>query len=282
MSMSESKVAFLIDEAEKKLKEISETPRLDAEILLAKALGTNRFGLFTKYNEEAGEKAAELFASFLERRMNFEPVAYITNEKEFFEDTFFVDQRVLIPRPESEFIVEKAAELLKNSEKAEVLDICCGSGCIGLSIKRASGCRLTLADISKDALEVAEINATHLFPSSNDFSFIQSDLFGAVSGKFDLITANPPYLSERDMENFVVKELEFEPENAFFGGKTGFEITEKILKSVHEFLKTGGHFITELGFEGKNFINKNYDGIELDEIIKDYSGIDRAALFKKV
>ena len=282
MSMSESKVAFLIDEAEKKLKEISETPRLDAEILLAKALGTNRFGLFTKYNEEAGEKAEKLFASFLERRINFEPVAYITNEKEFFEDTFFVDQRVLIPRPESEFIVEKAANLLKNSEKAEVLDICCGSGCIGLSIKRAAACRLTLADISVNALEVAEINAARLFPASTDISFIQSDLFGNISGKFDLITANPPYLSERDMENFVVKELEFEPENAFFGGKTGFEITEKILKSVHKFLKSGGHFITELGFEGKNFINKNYDGIELSEIIKDYSGIDRAALFKKI
>lgn len=282
MNISGLKVGTLIDEAEKKLKEISETPRLDAEILLAKAIGTNRFGLFTKYNEEAGEKAAELFASFLERRMNFEPVAYITNEKEFFEDTFFVDQRVLIPRPESEFIVEKAAELLKNSEKAEVLDICCGSGCIGLSIKRASGCRLTLADISKDALEVAEINATRLFPGSTDISFIQSDLFGGISGKFDLITANPPYLSERDMKNFVVKELEFEPESAFFGGKTGFEITEKILESVHEFLKTGRHFITELGFEGTNFISRNYENLELVSIIKDYSGIDRAALFKKV
>ena len=282
MSTSGLKVGFLIDEAEKKLKEISETPRLDAEILLAKALGTNRFGLFTRYNEEAGEKAEKLFASFLERRMNFEPVAYITNEKEFFEDTFFVDQRVLIPRPESEFIVEKAANLLRNSEKAEVLDICCGSGCIGLSIKRAAACRLTLADISLNALEVAEINAARLFPASTDISFIQSDLFGNISGKFDLITANPPYLSERDMENFVVKELKFEPENAFFGGKTGFEITEKILKSVHKFLNHGGHFITELGFKGTNFIKKNYDEIELSEIIKDYSGIDRAALFKKI
>ena len=282
MNILKSKVGFLIDEAEQKLKEISETPRLDAEILLAKALGTNRFGLFTKYNEDAGEKTAELFASFLERRMNYEPVAYITNEKEFFEDTFFVDQRVLIPRPESEFIVEKAANLLKNSEKAEVLDICCGSGCIGLSIKRAATCRLTLADISVNALEVAKINAARLFPASTDISFIQSDLFGNISGKFDLITANPPYLSERDMENFVVKELKFEPENAFFGGKTGFEITEKILKSVHKFLNPGGHFITELGFEGTNFIDKNYDGIELSEIIKDYSGIDRAALFKKI
>lgn len=281
MDASKSKVANLLDEAEKKLKEISETPRLDAEILLAKVLGTNRFGLFTKYNEEAGDKAAELFASFLERRMKFEPVAYITNEKEFFEDTFFVDSRVLIPRPESEFIVEKAVNLLKNSEKADVLDICCGSGCIGLSIKRATGCRLTLSDISIDAIEVAKINSARLFPGSNDISFIQSDLFSAISGKFDLITANPPYLSENDMKNFVVQELEFEPENAFFGGKTGFETTEKILYSVHNFLKSGGYFITELGFEGANFINKNYENLELTEIIKDYSGINRAAVFRK-
>ena len=281
MDVSKSKVGQLIDEAEKKLKNFSETPRLDAEILLAKALETNRFGLFTKYNEEAGKKAAGLFASFLERRINFEPVAYITNEKEFFEDTFFVDQRVLIPRPESEFIVEKAAALLKNSEKADVLDICCGSGCIGLSIKRATACRLTLSDISVKALEVAKINSARLFPASTDISFIQSDLFSAVSGKFDLITANPPYLSERDMENFVVKELAFEPENAFFGGKNGFEITEKILENVHKFLKSGGYFITELGFEGANFINKNYENLELTEIIKDYSGIERAAVFRK-
>ena len=282
MNSEKSKIGSLIDEAEKKLKEISETPRLDAEILLAKALDTNRFGLFTKYNEEAGEKAAELFASFMEIMMIFEPVSYLTHEKEFFEDTFFVDSRVLIPRPESEFIVEKAALLLKNNEKADVLDICCGSGCIGLSIKRASTCRLTLSDISENALEVAKINAARLFPALTDISFVQSDLFGNISGKFDLITANPPYLSEDDMKNFVVKELEFEPENAFFGGKTGFEITEKILYSVHNFLKSGGYFITVLGFEGSNFINKNYDGIELTEIIKDYSGINRAALFRKI
>ena len=276
------KVRELIDEASEKLKNVSETPRLDAEILLAKALEASRFELFTKYDENVAQEHEKLFRSFLERRLSFEPIAYITNEKEFFEDTFFVDKRVLIPRPESEFIVEKAAELLKNTEKAEVLDICCGSGCIGLSIKRASGCRLTLSDISQDALVVAKINSARLFPNSTDISFVKSDLFSDISGQFDLITANPPYLSEDDMKNFVVKELSFEPENAFFGGKTGFEITEKILKSVHNFLKPGGYFITELGFEGKNFINKNYDGIELMEIVKDYSGIDRAAIFRKI
>ncbi len=276
------KVSELIGKAAEKLKNISETPRLDAEILLAKALGTSRFELFTKYNESIDTGAEKLFNSFLERRAAFEPVAYITNEKEFFEDTFFVDSRVLIPRPETEFIVEEAISLLKNTKKADILDICCGSGCIGLSIKRASDCALTLSDISPDALAVAKLNAERLFPAANDISFIQSDLFSTISGKFDLITANPPYLSENDMKNFVVKELSFEPENAFFGGRTGFEITEKILNNVHKFLKHGGHFISELGFEGSAFLGRTFDGLELQSVKKDYSGIDRAALFRKI
>lgn len=276
------KVSELIGKAAERLKNISETPRLDAEILLAKALGTSRFELFTRYDEDAGVEAVNLFGSFLERRCAFEPVAYITNEKEFFEDTFFVDSRVLIPRPETEFIVEEAVSLLKNIKKADVLDICCGSGCIGLSIKRATECSLTLSDISPDALEVAKINAGRLFPAANDISFIQSDLFENIAGKFDLITANPPYLSEKDMENFVVKELSFEPEKAFFGGKTGFEITEKILNSAHRLLKEGGYFITELGFEGSAFLGLTFEGLELQSVKKDYSGIDRAALFRKV
>lgn len=275
-------VCELIDAAGKKLKEISETPRLDAEILLAKALHTNRFGLFTKYNDEADTEAEKLFGSFVARRINLEPVAYITNEKEFFEETFFVDSRVLIPRPETEFIVEKAIELLKNSVKACVLDICCGSGCIGLSIKRATDCRLTLSDISFQALEVAKINSERLFPATGEISLVQSDLFEKIEGTFDLITANPPYLSTNDMEKFVVKELRFEPEKAFFGGKTGFETTEKILENAGSFLKTGGYFITELGFEGSAFLNGTWDGLKLESIVKDYSGIDRAAVFRKL
>lgn len=282
MAETLNKAGRLVDEAEQKLKSVSETPRLDAEILLSKVLGTTRFGLFTRYNEAVAQEAEELFGSFIARRMNCEPVAYITSEKEFFEDTFYVDSRVLIPRPETEFVVEKALSLLKNSVKEDVLDICCGSGCIGLSIKRASDCRLTLSDISAGALEVAKINASKLFPSSTDISFVQSDLFGSISGKFGIITANPPYLSEEDMEKFVVKELEFEPENAFFGGRKGFEITEKILNDVCNFLKPGGYFITELGFEGSQFLGRAPEGLELESIIKDYSGIDRAAVFRKI
>ena len=227
-----SKITNILSEAESKLKQTSGTPRLDAEILLAKVLDTSRFGLLTMYRGTVDAKQRQLFESFVARRMKFEPVAYITNEKEFFEDTFFVDDRVLVPRPESEFTVEEAVLALKTTKKSKVLDICCGSGCIGFSIKRVTDCALTLSDISENALDVAKINATRLFPDKNDIVFIQSDLFENISGKFDLITANPPYLSRKDMKNFVVRELSFEPENAFYGGDEGFDITEKIIKKL--------------------------------------------------
>ena len=270
-----------ISEGTDLLKNVSETPRLDAEILLAKVLETDRFTLFTKYSETLPPEKKEKYDNFLKRRSNFEPVAYITNEKEFFEDTFFVDERVLIPRPETEFIVEKAISLLKNREKTEILDICCGSGCIGLSIKRACETALTLADLSQKALEVAEINAEKLFPSDKTIRFVQSDLFDKIDGQFDIITANPPYLSEEDMKKFVVKDLIFEPEAAFYGGKDGFEITKKIIELAGGFLKPEGFLILELGYEGADFLKETASTLELKEIIKDYAGIERTAVFRK-
>lgn len=272
-------IAEILSEAESKLRNFSETPGLDAEILLAKVLNTGRLELWEKHGETIKAEEYGLFNSFTARRMNFEPVAYITNEKEFFEDTFFVDRRVLIPRPESEFIVEEAVSALKDVKKPKVLDICCGSGCIGLSIKRVTDCDLTLSDISDSALEVARINAKRLFPDKSDISFLQSDLFEKITGEFDLITANPPYLSAEDMKNFLVKDLVFEPENAFFGGTNGFEITERIIKSAGKFLKPGALFITELGYEGSIFLKSTISELKLLKTLKDYSGITRAAVF---
>lgn len=274
-------IGEIISEAEEKLKNISGSPRLDAEILLAKVLKTARFDLFLKYRDQIGEHEKELFGSFLQRRLDREPVAYITNEKEFFEDTFFVDKRVLVPRPETEFIVEEAISLIRQTKNAKVLDICCGSGCIGLSVKRMSGCELTLSDISEDALEVAEINSERLFPGKNGITLVQSDLFGSISGEFDLVTANPPYLSEADMKKFVAGELEKEPRNALYGGKTGFEITKKMIRTAGKVLRPGGHLVTELGYEGSSFLASIECEMQLIKIIKDYSGIDRAAVFRK-
>lgn len=272
------KIEDILSQAAVKIGKISETPLLDAEMILANVLKISRFDLILKRNESVSAENNSIFQNNLVRRTNFEPVAYIIGEKAFFEDIFYVDRRVLIPRPETEFLVIRAIEHLKrNAKMCDVLDICCGSGCVGLSILRVMDCKLTLSDISEDALTVAKMNAERLFPQNDSISFIKSDLFGSISGKFDVITANPPYLSKSDMEKYVTGAMTFEPANAFYGGEKGIEKTLEIIDTSFEFLKPQGVLILELGHEGAGYI-KNSENIKDFEIIKDYSGIERVAV----
>lgn len=272
------KIEDILSQAVFKIGNISETPLLDAEMILANVLKISRFDLILKRNESISVQDHTKFQNDLNRRTNFEPVAYITGEKAFFEDVFYVDRRVLIPRPETEFLVLRAIEHLKRTEKkCDVLDICCGSGCVGLSILRVMDCNLTLSDISEDALTVAKMNAERLFPQKDSISFIKSDLFSSISGKFDVITANPPYLSKSDMEKYVNGAMAFEPVTAFYGGEKGIEKTLEIIDASFEFLKPQGVLILELGHEGAGYI-KNSENIKDLEIIRDYSGIERVAV----
>ncbi len=267
----------VLKEGVQSLKETSETPQLDAEILLCEVLNISRADLFFKKQETIDDREHKQYQELVERRAVGEPVAYILQKKDFYKDSFYVDSRVLVPRPETEILVEEAVEFLKINKKTKVLDICCGSGCVGLSIKRDTNCDLTLSDISKDALEVTKINAEKLF-SDKEISIVQSDLFGNISDKFDVITANPPYLSEKDMNVYCKNGLEYEPEEALLSGKTGFEITKKIIDQASEYLNENGSLILELGFEGAQFL-KNIQDLKLEKVVKDLAGIERVAVF---
>lgn len=273
------KIEEVLSKAVLSINNISDTPRLDAEIILAFVLKLSRFDLFTRKNEFMNEIDILKFEKLVKRRAASEPVAYITGEKAFFEDVFKVDSRVLIPRPETEFLVMKAIDHLKKySEKPAVLDICTGCGCVGLSILRVVECNITLSDISTDALDVARINAKRLFPENENIQIINSDLFQNIEEKYDVITANPPYLSENDMKDFVLGSLEFEPVSAFFGGEKGIEMTLDIIRKAADLLKPGGLLMLELGYEGSVFIKDQKD-MELVELVKDYNGINRVAVF---
>jgi release factor glutamine methyltransferase len=262
------------------LENISDSPELDSQIILSHVLKTSRFDILTGMFNEVDDVSLRKFNGLIERRINFEPVAYIINEKPFFEDVFYVDSRVLIPRPETEFLVIQAIDHLKKHEKnPSVLDICCGSGCAGLSILRVIDCDLTMSDISKDALDVAELNARRLFPQKDDIKFIHSDLFENINEKYDVIIANPPYLSKKDMAEFARNDLRYEPDNALFGGDNGFEFTENLLNEAGEYLNNGGIIAVELGFEGSNFIKESYNNLFFQKFIRDYSNIDRIAVF---
>ncbi|HNW83448.1 MAG TPA: peptide chain release factor N(5)-glutamine methyltransferase [bacterium] len=272
------KIEDVLSKAVLSINNISDTPRLDAEIILALVLRLSRFDLFTRRHEFINEIDILKFEELVKRRMNSEPVAYITGEKAFFEDVFKVDKRVLIPRPETEFLVMKAIDYLKKyKNRPSVLDICTGSGCAGLSILRVVDCDITLSDISNDALDVVKINARRLFPENESIKIINSDLFQNIEEKYDVITANPPYLSENDMKNFVKGSLEFEPVSAFYGGRLGIELTRKIIRDAKDFLKSDGLLMIELGYEGSAFI-KDQKEMKLIELVKDYNGIDRVAV----
>jgi len=282
--METKKVHNLVDKGAELLKNVSETPRLDSEMLLAHILKWERFQLILNHEKIVTAEQERQFNSLIGKRCEKLPVAYILKKKYFFEDIFYVDERVLVPRPETEILVESAANYLKNNKhsSSDILDICCGSGCIGLSIFKFFDGSLTLSDISDRALEVTEINRKSLFPGRNDIKTIKSDIFDNIEGKFDIITANPPYLSEKDMEEIKSTAVEHEPALALYGGKSGFELPEKIIKDAHNYLKQEGFLFMELGFEGAAFVIELKSGLKLIEIKKDYSGIDRVAIWQKV
>ncbi len=274
---------FILKKSVEILNQTTPTPLLDAEILISFILRQKKVGLYLNFEKKLSKTEIEKIENAVLRRKKGEPVAYIINEKPFFNQTFFVDSRVLIPRPETELLVEKALELLQKKKllAPEILDICCGSGCVGLSIFEFFSGNLVLSDISQDALDVAKINAKNLFGSKIDsVSFVKSDLFEKIEGKFDLITANPPYLSQKDMEIFG-KNLKYEPSLALLGGKTGIEITKRIIFEAFDYLNKEGYLLVELGFEGAKFIESIKTQLNFIGFIKDYQGVLRHAIWKK-
>lgn len=277
-------ISELIDSAAAGLSALSDTPRLDAEIIMSSILQSSRFALFIDYGKEISQSDAKRFQNLIDRRKKGVPVAYITGKKEFFEDVFTVDERVLVPRPETELLVEEAVKLLNLKQGPfNILDICAGSGCIGISVMKFAECYLTLADISPYALDVARKNAMDILPDkSGSISFVQSDLFSGISDTFDMITANPPYLSVADMENIKGMPPSHEPELALKGGETGFEFSFNLLEQVPYYLKPGGYFLMEIGIGGYEYAKRTFPSLELIKTIKDYSKIERICIWQKI
>ncbi len=279
MSVGAFTVRRCLAEGTRLLADASATARLDAEVLLAAALGVTREHLVAAGEEAVPDEVRERFFSFIERRRAQEPVAYIIGRKYFFEDPFIVDPRVLIPRPDSEVVVKEAIRRLRYRTDAVILDICCGSGCIGLSILRFAGARLTLADLSPEALEVARMNAERIMPHRlEDISFVAGDLFAHLGGPFDLITANPPSLKNAAGDGLAGTPGAYEPRMALDGGPDGFFVSRRILAEAHRFLKPGGYLLMELGFLGAPMARTAQTELSLVDVVKDYNGVERVGV----
>jgi release factor glutamine methyltransferase len=208
----------------------------------------------------------------------YTPIQYITGKTEFCGIDFAVDERVLIPRPETEHLVEKVIELASGCDKElKILDMCTGSGNIAISLtKSISNCRIVASDISEDALDVARCNAARNGVSDR-IEFVKSDLFTNVLGLFDIIASNPPYIARPDFDT-LQKEVLREPRIALDGGDDGLEFYRNILSSSMLYLKPDGYVVFEIGYgqmSGILEIIKNIGQFKVAEVIKDWRGIDR-------
>ena len=225
------------------------TAKIDSEIILALVLKTNRINLSTQHNVVLN-KAQELFMTkLIKRRQNKEPVAYILNKKDFWNETYFVDKRVLIPRPETEILIERVLKKIKNKLKAwQVMDIGCGSGCLLISclreLKKSMGMGL---DVSSDALDVTKINIKNYKLDKRIQLHKESIFTFSTLKKFDIILSNPPYLSLSEYNNLETDVKKFEPKIALKGGCNGIAYYKKIITFASSSLKENGLLALELG-----------------------------------
>ena len=248
--------------------------RLDAEILLAEVLRKDRSELIIRNNIKISNKKAFTFNRYIDRRKKFEPVAYILNNKEFFSLDFFVNKNSLIPRPETELMVEKAVKIYKN-KYPNVLDIGTGSGCIIISVLRhipkSRGIGL---DISKDAIKVAKFNSERLLKVYNNrIKFMNLSVEKLSNNRiFDLILANPPYINSKDIRNLSTDIKRYEPKIALDGGKDGLDVIKKVIYKSLKILKHNGTLAIEIGnnqyFAVSKLLRKN--GFKETTLLKDY------------
>ena len=248
--------------------------RLDAEILLAEVLRKDRSELIIRNNIKISNKKAFTFNRYIDRRKKFEPVAYILNNKEFFSLDFFVNKNSLIPRPETELMVEKAIEIYKN-KAPNILDIGTGSGCIIISVLRhlpkSRGIGL---DISKNAIKVAKFNSEKLLKVYNKrLKFMNVSIEKLSNNRiFDLILANPPYINSKDIRNLSTDIKRYEPKIALDGGKDGLDVIKKVIYKSLRILKHNGTLAIEIGnnqyFAVSKLLRKN--GFKETTLLKDY------------
>jgi release factor glutamine methyltransferase len=256
-----------------------EQPRADAEVLLAHILGLERIRLYLNYDRPLSPEELARFRSLIRRRAAFEPAQYIVGKQEFWSLPFEVTPSVLIPRPETEVLVEKALELMGSSPSL-VLDLGTGSGAIAVSLAHERpDVRVVAVDKSYSALSVAQRNAAANGVSERVF-FVAMDLFGALEARcsFDLIVSNPPYISDEEFLDLAPEIANYEPHSALRGGgESGLGLIRKILEQFRAFLKPNGSLLVEIGLGQAQILEKDFPapGVEKFEFIEDYSGIKR-------
>ena len=258
--------------------------KLDVEILASETINKSREHFLLNEKKKFTKKEFNKFNKLLKKRNNRQPLAQIINKKEFWKKNLYIDNNVLIPRPESEHLVDETINLIKDAANYSILDIGCGSGCLIISILLEKiKCRGTALDVSKKAIKVSKINAKmqHI---ENRIKFIHSDIDKLIVGKYDLIVTNPPYISKHKIKYLDDEVRIFEPKLALDGGIDGLSKIKDIILKSSKLIKRGGKLIIEIGFDQKfkvqEILKKNF--FYINKVVKDYSGKDRCIISTKL
>ncbi len=258
----------------------------DAKLLAMYVLGIDYTGVFMRMYDEISLEDEETYKNVISVRSSHYPCQYIVGSQDFMGYTFKVEEEVLIPRPETEILVETGLELTRGLEDCRALDMCCGTGCIGISYylkRREAGFeydKVTLADISKKAILLTEEN---MFNLGAKCDIIETDLFEKIDSKFDLIMSNPPYIPTSDIDEIMEDVREFEPRLALDGMEDGLYFYKEIIDKSKTYLDSEGYLVFEIGYNQYEDIR----GILLEagfsqvSVKKDYAGLDRIVVARR-
>ena len=258
-------------------------PNLDVELILSKVLKINRSKILLNYENNLNIKQVKKFYYYLSKRKKNEPMAYILGYKYFWKYKFFVNNSVLIPRPDTEHLIEESLNYIPSNKSYKILDIGTGCGCIIISVlKERPECSGIAIDISSKALKVAKTNAK-LHHLENKIKFLNIDIDKFNTYKYDLIITNPPYIKDIEFKRLGDSVKLYEPKIALKGGLDGFEIIKKIIKKSSILLKKNGKFIVEIAYNQKDECLKllKMNGFFVNKICKDFSGKDRCIVSTK-
>jgi len=258
--------------------------RLDSEILLSKAINQDRKYIILNPKKKLSNKVFSCFKKLISQRSKGTPIAYLVEKKEFWKYEFKITENVLIPRPDTELIIEEALKVSKNKLKLKVLDIGVGSGCIILSIlKERKDFNGVGIDISQKSIGLSKLNSKNL-GVQNRVKFIKTDIDNFNHGKYDLIISNPPYIKKLDLKYLEKDIIKFEPKLALDGGLDGISEISSVINKSSELIKKNGKFLLEIASDQKKVVKRllKNKGFYINKILRDYGNNDRCIVSTKI
>ncbi len=267
-----------------------EEPLLCAQLLLAKVMKCNKVDLYLRFEQPVSSVQRDEFRELVKRAYQGEPIAYILGEKEFFSLPIKINRSVLIPRPETELLVQwvvrKARESYSENPRIDILDIGSGSGCISIALAKnlPVDANIIACDISQQALEIANENCK-IHAVTDKITLKRSNLFESIdnSYRFDFIVSNPPYITEKDYNDLPKSIKEYEPTEALLAGTDGLDVINKLIEKSQNYLKSGGWLVFEIGYNQREQVEKKlrenrYENVDFE---KDANNIPRIAIGQK-